>query len=165
MPYCITKSAYIPGNGSGEITDMAKYTIYDVDDEYRYKAFRTTTLNPAGKTGQRDGLFQVLKVMRPDLSDRDIVTIIVDERIRRHEMDLDTTSIRRLIKNNVPGYASVKVNKKYTLLQVMDMCDSGKMIIRIGTELLVYDYDTGAIYTGISTLYTQIPVTEYWREV
>ena len=36
MPYCITKSAYIPGSGSGEITDMAKYTIYDVDDEYVY---------------------------------------------------------------------------------------------------------------------------------
>ena len=143
---------------------MAKYTIYDTHDKYGYKVFRTTNLNPAGKTGQRDGLFQVLKAMRPDLSDRDIVGIIVDERIRRHEMDLDTSSIRRLIKNNVPGYVSVKVNKKYTMQQVMDMCDSGKMIIRTGTDLLVYDSDTGDIYTGISMLYTQMPVTEYWKE-
>lgn len=140
-----------------------KYTLYDDGSKYRYKLFKTTNLNPFGKVNQSDDIYQVLKVLRPDLSDRDILEIITKERIRCAEMAIETPAIERIIKQNLPEYVMTKVNKKHDLKEVADMFEHGKVIIRMGTNVVVYDADTGDFYTGIKELYTRRPVTAYWE--
>lgn len=142
-----------------------KYVLHDDGSSYHHQMFETVNLNPFGKQNQKDGIFQALKVIRPDLTDKDILDIITKERIRRAEMDISGPMIGRIMKEAAPEYVSVKANKKHTLKEVVDMCDSGITVIRMGTEVVTYDAESGDIYTSLKELYAQRPVTEYWRKV
>lgn len=144
--------------------NKAKYVLYDAGDKYHHKLFKTVNLNPCGKKRQHDGIYHTLKVLRTDLSDKDILEVITNERIRRYEVPIDTPAIRRIIKDALPGYKAIKVGKELSLIQVIDSCLEGTIIIRMGTEVVTYDYDTGNIYTSEDELYTQRPVSEYWVE-
>ena len=148
---------------SVESKSKPKYTLYDDGSKYHHKRFGTINLNPFGKVSQSDDIYQVLKVLRPDLSDREILGIITEERIRRAEMAIGTSAIERIIRQNLPDYVMTKVGKKHDLKEVVDMFDHGRIIIRMGTNVVVYDADTGDIYTGIKELYTMRPVTAYWE--
>lgn len=140
------------------------YRLHFDGSPYNYQLFETANLNPCGKQNQKDGIFQALKVIRPDLTDKEIVTIITKERIRRAEMDICGPMIGRIIKETAPEYSSTKVNKKNNLKEIIDMFPSGITVIRMGTEVVTYDADKGEIYTSLKELYSHRPVTEYWRK-
>lgn len=141
---------------------MARYRLYDDGSEYHNKLFETTNLNPFGRVNAQDGMYQALKVIRPDLSNKDILGIITEERIRRSEMAISGPMIGRIMKDNAPDYKAVKVSKKHTLKEIVDMCPSGIAVIRMGTDVVAYDAETGKIYTSLKKLYTQRPVSECW---
>lgn len=139
-----------------------KYKIYS---KGKHKLFETTNLNPCGKNSDFDGVFQVLKVLRPDLSSKEILLIIANEKIRRAEMLLDAGAIDKIFKENIAGYKPEKINKKYTLLELVDMCPSGRMIVRMGKDVVLYDADSGEMFSGNRELYAGRPVSAYWMEV
>ena len=139
---------------------MKDFKTYTKGDNLKF--YETVNLNPKGFTDQCDDMYQTLKVMRPDLSDIEILDIITAEKIRTAEMALSISSIKKIIRENLDGYTSIKGLKSLKLEDVISNYEHGKLIVRLGSEVIVVDLDDNKIYTGTAELYTKRPVSEYW---
>lgn len=141
---------------------MKEFKTYKKGNNLEF--YETVNLNPKGFTNQHDDMYQVLKAMRPDFSDTDILKIITAEKIRTAEMALKSSSVDKILKENLKDYSPIKCSKTLTLENVIDNCEQGKIVVRIGSNIIVVDLDNKDIYTGMSELYTKRPVSAYWKK-
>ena len=141
---------------------MSNYKKYKSNGVYNYELYKTVNLNPKGKKNQEDGLYQVLRVMRPDLSDREILEVITKERIRRAEMELNGSVVDKVIKENIPGYKPIKIGRKQSIEQILNTYSDYLVIIRIGKKPMVCNPESGNIYTSLVELYIDTSVSVCW---
>ena len=141
---------------------MSNYKKYKSNGGYNYELYKTVNLNPKGKKNQEDGLYQVRRVMRPDLSDREILEVITRERIRRAEMELNGSVVDKVIKDNIPGYKPIKIGQKQNVEQILSTYSDYPIIMRIGKDSIACDPENGNIYTSLAELYAHTPVSVCW---
>lgn len=92
------------------------------------------SVNPKGLAGREDQIFQIIKLIRPELSDSDVVDAIVQEMIDRALMPLDDKAAGRLYKR-ILGYRFVKFPARLTIQEFLSEDfpeDLTHIIVRLG---------------------------------
>ena len=121
-------------------------------------------LNPKGRIGCDDQMFQILRYFRKNLSDREIMDMILSDQIAHANSKIDAAAAGRLIKKNL-RFVYVKFQERKPLSSRLDEFPHGigKIIVRFGNTVELFDTDDRKFY-GCHAIQLPTKVSGYWRE-
>ena len=126
-----------------------------VENESDYFVFWNN--NPHGMKGYSDQLFQIIKAFRPDLTDEDIVRLIIDDLIEHGLALPDSHTLRRLFKKHLKVTETKESDKLLDFIEKNR--NNGWMIIRMKNQVELFNQK---IY-GHYPIDLETPVNGYFK--
>ena len=132
-----------------------EFYLHADDNKYKYMNF-----NPQNKAGQGDQIFHIIKKLKPNISDDEILNIIINEKIQRGIMRLDSSSYKRIIKQ-IFKVLPQKPDLGISAIDFKIDSENEWVIIRMGKQVELFNNKEGKFYS-CHAINKNKKISEYW---